>query len=70
MKTRRGPMLNRRRPGQARPRPEHRCIGCGRRLVRFRWTYCRLCKWRVEHDIPVDYDDVPTARERKRMVGC
>lgn len=52
--------------GPARlPRPhlaERACIGCGQAPVLGR-TYCDKCKARLAANIPVDLDEVPTARD-------
>lgn len=52
----------RRSKGRARPAPWP-CVGCGRPQAKFRWTYCKRCRLRVEDGIPLDIDDIPTQAE-------
>ena len=47
----------------------HLCIGCGRRPVEIRRTYCKLCKFRLAGGGACDIDDIPTVRELQEAIG-
>jgi len=47
------------------PEPRRPCLGCGLRPVKGR-TYCRDCKYRLAHGLPVDLESWPTVRDCRR----
>lgn len=43
------------------------CVGCGEIRAPKRRHYCPVCKRRLEHDIPLDIDDVLTRAECRAL---